>query len=48
VDKTIEAGIRFRTKGTVVDVTLDGLLKQKNIIEAQMIARIKQRIANDA
>ena len=39
---TIDAGIRITIKGTVVDATLDGLLKQKNAIEALMLARIKQ------
>ena len=38
----IDAGIRIIVKGTVVDATLDGLLKQKNTIEALMLARIKQ------
>jgi hypothetical protein len=48
VDNKIEAGIRIVANGTVIDVTLDGLLKQKSMIEAQLIARIKQRTANDA
>lgn len=38
----IEAGIRIVAQGTVIDATLDGLLKQKTGIEAAMIARIKQ------
>ena len=38
----IEAGIRIKVKGTVVDATLDGLLHQKTAIEARLIARIKQ------
>ena len=41
----IEAGIRTVAHGTVIDATLDGLLKQKTIIEARMIARIKQAAA---
>jgi hypothetical protein len=39
---TIDAGIRITVKGTVVDATLDGLLKQKNAIEALILAHIKQ------
>ena len=42
----IEAGIRIIRNGTVIDATLDGLLKQKNTIEATMIARIKQSAAS--
>ncbi len=38
----IEAGIRIRLEGAVIDATLDGLLRQKRAIEARMIARIKQ------
>lgn len=38
----IEAGIRIIAHGTVIDATPDGLLKQKTLIEAAMIARIKQ------
>lgn len=41
----IEAGIRIVAHGTVIDATLDGLLKQKTMIEARMIARIKQAAA---
>jgi hypothetical protein len=48
VDNKIEAGIRIVAKGTVIDVTLDGLLKQKNMIEARLIARIKNGMANNA
>jgi hypothetical protein len=40
----IEAGIRIRTKGTVVDATLEGLLSQRKAIEAVMLARIKQGV----
>ena len=42
----IEAGIRIVTRGTVVDATLDGLMQQKTVIEARMIARIKQGVAS--
>lgn len=42
----IEAGIRIRIKGTVVDATLEGLLCQRKAIEAVMLARIKQGVAN--
>ena len=42
----IEAGVRIIVKGTVIDATLDGLLKQKNAIEALMLARIKRETAN--
>ncbi len=38
----IEAGIRIRLDGAVIDATLSGLLRQKRAIEARMIARIKQ------
>jgi hypothetical protein len=38
----IEAGIRIRLDGAVIDATLAGLLRQKRAIEARMIARIKQ------
>lgn len=38
----IDAGIRIILNGTVIDATLDGLLKQKIAIEAILIARIKQ------
>jgi len=40
--ENIEAGIRIIVHGTVIDATLDGLLKQKTVIEAALIARIKQ------
>lgn len=46
VCKEIEAGVRIVAEGTVVDATLDGLLKQKTMIEAMLIARIK-RAGND-
>ncbi len=39
---TFDIGIRIAIEGTVVDATLDGLLKQKNAIEALILARIKQ------
>ena len=42
----IEAGIRIKTKGTIVDATLEGLLIQRKAIEAAMLARIKQGAAN--
>lgn len=42
----IEAGIRISIKGTVIDATLDGLLKQKLTIEALLLARIKQETTN--
>ncbi len=42
----IEAGIRIIAKGTVIDATLEGLLQQKTVIEARMIARIKQGAAS--
>ncbi|MGD8581468.1 MAG: hypothetical protein PVF06_02435 [Gammaproteobacteria bacterium] len=48
VDSKIEAGIRILAKGTIIDATHLGLLKQKHMIEAQLIAHIKQRLANDA
>jgi len=38
----IEAGIRIRLDGAVIDATLAGLLRQRRAIEARMIARIKQ------
>lgn len=41
----IEAGIRIIAHGTVIDATRDGLLKHKTMIEAAMIARIKQSAA---
>ena len=43
----IEVGVRIRLDGTVIDATLAGLLKQKNAIEARMIARIKQEATKD-
>jgi len=42
----IDAGIRIILNGTVIDATLDGLLKQKTAIEAILIARIKQGAAS--
>lgn len=42
VDEDIEAGVRIVAQGTVIDATLDGLLKQKTTIEAMLIARIKR------
>jgi hypothetical protein len=38
----IEAGIRIRTHGTTVDASLEGLLHHRDVIEAELIARIKQ------
>jgi len=38
----IDAGIRIIVNGTVIDATLEGLLKQKTAIEATLIARIKR------
>jgi len=38
----LEAGIRIISDGTVIDASLEGLLKQKTSIEATMIARVKQ------
>ena len=38
----IEAGIRIRVDGTVVDASLSGLLQPKTAIEGSMIGRIKQ------
>ena len=38
----IEAGIRIISHGTVLDATLEGLLQQKQTIEASLISRIKQ------
>jgi hypothetical protein len=38
----LEAGIRIIADGTVMDASLEGLLKQKTSIEATMIARVKQ------
>ncbi len=37
----IEAGIRIIAHGTVLDATLKGLLQQRTVIEAALIARIK-------
>jgi hypothetical protein len=42
VCEDIEAGVRIVAEGTVIDATLDGLLKQKTTIEAMLIARIKR------
>jgi 3',5'-cyclic AMP phosphodiesterase CpdA len=42
----IDAGIRIVLNGTVIDATLEGLLKQKTAIEATLIARIKQGAAS--
>ena len=42
----IDAGIRIVVNGTVIDATLEGLLKQKTAIEAILIARIKQGAAS--
>lgn len=42
----IEAGIRIIARGTVIDATLEGLLQQKTVIEARMIARIRQGAAS--
>ncbi|MGB5517798.1 MAG: hypothetical protein WBO73_04980, partial [Gammaproteobacteria bacterium] len=41
----IEAGIRIIADGTVVDTTVEGLLHHKSLIEATMIARVKQSVA---
>lgn len=38
----IKAGIRIRADGTTVDATLDGLLRQRAVIEAMLISRIKK------
>lgn len=38
----IDAGIRIIAQGTVIDATLDGLLKQRTSIEALLMARVKQ------
>jgi hypothetical protein len=38
----IAAGIRISTNGTVIDATLEGLLKQKLQIEAKLLAHVKQ------
>jgi hypothetical protein len=43
----IEAGIRIRANGTVVDATLEGLLRHRLAIEAELIARIKQGADGD-
>ena len=43
----IEAGVRIRLDGTVIDATLAGLMKQKHAIEARMIARIKRETISD-
>ena len=41
----LEAGIRIMAHGTVIDASLEGLLKQRTSIEAAMIARVKQGAA---
>ena len=41
----LEAGIRIIAQGTVVDASLEGLLKQRTSIEATLIARVKQGAA---
>jgi hypothetical protein len=38
----IAAGIRISAHGTVVDATLDGLLRNRTLIEAEIISRVKQ------
>lgn len=38
----IGAGIRISAHGTVIDATLEGLLKHKTAIEGRLIAQIKQ------
>lgn len=38
----IEAGIRIIANETVIDATLEGILQQRSVIEAMIIARIKQ------
>jgi hypothetical protein len=43
----IEAGIRISARGTVIDTTLDGLLKQRLLIGAELLARIKQGADGD-
>lgn len=42
VSNDIEAGIRIIVNGTVIDASLEGLLQQKAVIGAMLIARIKQ------
>jgi len=37
----IEAGIRILVNGTVMDATIEGLLQQKRVLEARLIARMK-------
>ena len=44
VSDDIGAGIRIDVDGTVIDATLDGLLKQRTMIEAMLISRSKQGI----
>lgn len=40
----IGAGIRIDVDGTIIDATLDGVLKQRTMIEAMLISRSKQGI----
>ena len=46
VCEDIDAGVRIVAQGTVIDATLDGLLKQKTTIEAMLIAHIKRAGGN--
>jgi hypothetical protein len=41
----IGAGIRIDVDGTIIDATLDGVLKQRTMIEAMLIARSKRDIS---
>ncbi len=41
----IEAGIRITVNGTVMDATIEGLLQQKRVLEARLIARMKRELA---
>ncbi len=43
--QAIKAGVRINFHGTVIDATIDGLLHQRERIEAELIARIKQGVA---
>jgi F0F1-type ATP synthase delta subunit len=43
----IEAGLRIRADGTVIDATLEGLLQQRASIEAMIIARVKRGVFGD-
>jgi len=45
VNDGIPAGIRIDVDGTVIDATLDGVLKQRMMVEAMLIARSKQDIS---